>query len=51
MILGGALDTEGLEYDVQGLFRKIDDGTAVVHQWFTDVRFKVFKAWRSWIRR
>ena len=30
---GGALDTEGLEENVQKLFRYRDDGSVVVHSW------------------
>ena len=35
----GALDGEGLEEDVQNLFRHRDDGTVVVHKWIMDVQY------------
>ena len=41
-VSGGALDTEGLEENVQELYRYKDHGTAVVLQ-ITDVRYSAFK--------
>ena len=42
VVSGGALDTEGLEEDVQTLFRYEEDGTVGVHKWITEVPYDAF---------
>ena len=39
MVSGGALDTGGLEPDVQTLFRNKEGGTVEVHTWITEIPY------------
>ena len=43
MVYGRVLDTEGVDANVQSLLRHKDDGTVLVREWITDVRFKASK--------
>ena len=42
VVPGGNLDTEGLEEDVQTLFRQCEDGAVEVHEWVTGVSNDAF---------
>ena len=43
VVAGGALDTEGLEENVQELLRYKEDGTVEVHKWVTEIPYDAFK--------
>ena len=43
VLTGGVLDTEGLDDDLQELFRYKDDGTGEVHRWINDVQSNFFR--------
>ena len=51
MLSGGVLDTDGLDADVQGLFRCKDGGTVEVHRWINDVQWNAFRGIASVQRR
>ena len=51
VLLGGVLDTDGLDADVQGLFRCKDGGTVEVHRWINDVQWNAFRGIASVQRR
>ena len=47
VVSGGTLHTEGLEEDVQHLFRSKEDGTVEVHTWIAEMSYDPSQGWQN----